>query len=66
MSDTPRPTDFPALPAFADDKYYTVQLYRAADWAGRHFTASAKLTLRGDIAKEIGDAIFTAEEVGAL
>lgn len=62
MPDKPRPQEFAALPSFDDAKYYTVHLYRAVEWGGRTFSPAATLTLRGDIAKEIAAAIFTAEE----
>ena len=62
MAETPRPADFPALPAFAPEKYYRVRVYRTVEWAERHFTAADQLTLRGDIAQQIAAAIYTAEE----
>lgn len=60
-----RPAEFAALPSFDDAKYYAVQLYRPAEHAGRHLTPASKLILRGDVAKEIADSIFTAEETAA-
>lgn len=62
MPDKPRPADFAPLPSFDDTKYYEVQLYRHAEYAGRQFTPASKLILRGDVAKEIAAAIYTAEE----
>lgn len=62
MPDKPRPAEFAALPAFDEKKYYTVQLYRAVEWGGKTFSPASKLTLRGDIAKEISESIYTAEE----
>lgn len=50
------------LPAFDDGKYYAVQLYKKAEYAGRVFAPAHKLTVRGDVAKEIADSVYTAEE----
>lgn len=62
MPDKPRPKEFAALPDFDSAKYYVVQLYRAVEWHGRHFSPVDKLTLSGEVAREIAEAIYTAEE----
>ena len=63
MATTDRPADFPKLPAFMDDKYYNVQLWRVAEVAGRKFSPSAKQVMTGEIAKTIADKIYTATPV---
>lgn len=62
---TERPKSAPALPAFADDAYYKVQLRRSIRYAGRSFSPAARQIVRGDIAKKIARAIHTAEPVAA-
>lgn len=62
MPDTPRPKDFPALPSFDDAKYYAVKLYRAAHYAGRDLSPADTYVMRGDVCKEIGEAVYSAEE----
>lgn len=51
------------LPTFKAAKYYDVKLYKAAQYARRTFTPHDKLKLRGDVAQQIVDAIWTAQEV---
>lgn len=58
----PRPAGYPELPAFENEKFYQVQLWRTAEYAGRIFSPSNKVTVRGDVAKEIAERIYTAEE----
>ena len=62
---TERPKSAPALPDFADDAYYRVQLRRSVRYAGRSFSPAARQIVRGDIAKKIVMAIHTAEPAGA-
>ena len=62
---TERPKSAPALPTFADDAYYRVQLRRSVRYAGRSFSPAARQIVRGDIAKRIAMAIHTAELSGA-
>jgi hypothetical protein len=59
-----RPKDFPALPKFTADKTYEVKLWKAVEIGGRNVSPSAKrVTIKGDIAEDIIDAIYTAQEV---
>ena len=58
---TERPKSAPALPTFADDVYYRVQLRRSVRYAGRSFSPAARQIVRGDIAKKFASAIHTAE-----
>lgn len=50
------------LPAFEDHKFYTVQLLKPTEYAGRVFSPSHKIIIRGDIAKAIAASIYTADE----
>lgn len=60
-----RPDNYPPLPEFDDGKYYLVQLYRKAEFAGRTFSPAARQTVRGDVAQAIVEAIYRAEETQA-
>ena len=60
-----RPKSFPPLPAFANETYYRVQLWRSVRYAGRSFSPSDRQLVRGDVAKKIAAAIHTAEPAAA-
>ena len=46
-----RSDTLPALPEFDDEKWYRVQLYKKADFAGRMFTAGQQnVQIRGYVA----------------
>lgn len=59
----PRPTDAPALPTFKEGKYYKVHLWRPVHYAGRALTPRQEITMLGEVAQELADRIYTAEEV---
>ena len=63
---TERARSGPALPDFADDAYYRVQLRRSVQYAGRTLSPAGRQVIRGDLAKKIAAAIHTAEPHEAL
>jgi len=61
-----RPKDFPELPAFDDNKWYHIKLWKKVEHAGRVWTAHMNdIRVRGDLAKEIVGSIYTAHELEA-